>query len=883
MMEHRKAGMSMKKYKTIPNRDFIGSERPSSAEVIRDAKQWCALQAIQTRRPSTPRDASRSLFGASAEGTRGNSRPPSAFSIGPQHFDPTDSPSRPNSGAIAKSKLAPLNHKPIVPSNPELLVGKKSSMMVSSSQRTPGDGSELVLRKGAKQQTPRSPVKAVHADQKVNNFDEIDDKTPSMLIPSRYHPTPPPARPKTQKTAQKQKDIVIPTAPDEQRAPSSGSTASSAGSVGRSSGDRRRPSPGSGGGSGGQRNDESAEEAFYWNQTVLPLVEKLEEYSQASDPDQLCEVCGSLYTTLYDGSCFVRMSYRRRTSLLSALFRLLHIKSHDLHLLSARIILELRVTSKNLTSLCKLMFRICRDKQHDLLFMKYKLIVPMLNVFLDVSDPLPKYEALVYMSGSLKFLSDNKTVAEALLSHDALSIFTQFMNNTIEATVLHGDTKRQKYASDFLVQITAAFRNVMDVDKKASRSLSSTSTLLRMLEVFGSDGNLTWNISRIFSKMTMYASATPTFLAEPDWSRVIMTSLLRHSKRAEVVVRLCFTVGNLSARSEHAREDLFFRSFDEDDENHDCLSVMLDVIEDHIDDVTNDDVAESRDKSHATDVVVKIIRVIANLSLAENVGPLVAADERCLQMLLHILETTSVENSEELVVNSLATLSNLSFYDHKLVRGVSGAGSAVTNNRLQIAVCLSKLMMLDNMACVAEVCRVFGNLTRYKDVRDLLHQHKVDLMMVALLDSSDRQVAYYACGILVNVSTDVEKRNPIVQEGALLKLIDVLKDFAPTEWRIGGVVCQLIWNLISGGRQLVDECRAVVDILKEFLDYDSVCARCDVTSRDQDSRDYLLASWSEDFVEFAKPLLATMTSQKESNLVPLDRPIDSDHSSVEGT
>lgn len=62
---------------------------------------------VETRRPSTPQNHSRSLFGADQR--KFGSRPPSAVNFDPQLLDASDPSSRPSSGA----KLPPLNHVPV--------------------------------------------------------------------------------------------------------------------------------------------------------------------------------------------------------------------------------------------------------------------------------------------------------------------------------------------------------------------------------------------------------------------------------------------------------------------------------------------------------------------------------------------------------------------------------------------------------------------------------------------------------------------------------------------------------------------------------------------------------------------------------------------------
>uniref|UniRef100_A0A3P8WP82 Armadillo repeat containing 2 n=1 Tax=Cynoglossus semilaevis TaxID=244447 RepID=A0A3P8WP82_CYNSE len=81
--------------------------RKTCAEIVREARQ--SLRVQSTRRPFTPRDAHRQLFGTSSVRVDHVNRPPSSFSLHAQNFEAPDS--RPGSG----TRLAPLDHKPKFP------------------------------------------------------------------------------------------------------------------------------------------------------------------------------------------------------------------------------------------------------------------------------------------------------------------------------------------------------------------------------------------------------------------------------------------------------------------------------------------------------------------------------------------------------------------------------------------------------------------------------------------------------------------------------------------------------------------------------------------------------------------------------------------------
>nr|CAB3222986.1 armadillo repeat-containing protein 2-like [Phallusia mammillata] len=857
-------------------------DKPLSSQIIKDAKEWCRLSLIETRRPSTPKDHSRSLFGADRH--KFGSRPPSAVKVDAHQLDPSDPSSRPSSGA----KLPPLSYTPrsSVPAS-EIFAGPtkqpNTAVLIAPQADKPRgnlghDSSEFSIRRPPKKNN-RSPVKAVHPG--ISCLSTKHEGTSNVAC---YHPTPPPVRPTNSKLhSNKANVVVIPTSEDDKSfqvmsGGDSASSSSSAGSFGMPSDPvARKLSPGSG---NSGKTEESAEEAFYWNQNILPCIEQLQEVMH-TDVQSLCTVCANLSEGLKRGSCFNHMSARRRMSLLTVLFKLLKTECPDVILSCASIILQVRVHNKNFSSICKLIFRICREKQHDELFEKYGVITPMITVIKDVQDPVTKYEnyeAYLYLCGSLKFLSDNKNIANTMYMNDCVPALLHFTTATLEVNKqlrkFDEIKKLTKYATDLLVQVTTALRNMLDVDKKVQQTVQGFPTLLDAFLHFGSDEKVAWILSRIFSKLTMYSSCT-TYLDSTEWPNIFLHHLGVHRQNSDVIVRLCFALGNLVARSDHLRRTLFFHQSSPDVEqgSSQCMSALVELIDIYNQQIESLDDKASSKAEKANDVLVKIVRVIANMSIGEDIGPYIACNVQVVERLLDMLETRSVEEGEELIVNLLTTLNNLSYYDGVIDSDHSNAMSAVTAQRLRLTSLLSHFMMSDNMTIVAEVARVFGNLTRHDDVRDLVHQHKVDLMMTALLDSGDRQVVYNACGVLINISADPHKRVDLLNENAVSKLTDVLRDFAPLQWRIGGVACQLLWNLCSTNdldKNVETELIPLIKTLQHFTEYESVVELSQINAKDDRSLEFLLSTWKEDFYKYGKPLLDNLLS-KTTLLEPLNQ------------
>ncbi|CAL8314984.1 unnamed protein product [Boreogadus saida] len=76
----------------------------TSAEIVKEARQ--SLRSLSTKRPHTPRDGARQLFGGNYVWSDVEARPPSTFSIHALSFDAPDS--RPASG----TRLSPIDRKP---------------------------------------------------------------------------------------------------------------------------------------------------------------------------------------------------------------------------------------------------------------------------------------------------------------------------------------------------------------------------------------------------------------------------------------------------------------------------------------------------------------------------------------------------------------------------------------------------------------------------------------------------------------------------------------------------------------------------------------------------------------------------------------------------
>lgn len=96
----------------------------------------------------------------------------------------------------------------------------------------------------------------------------------------------------------------------------------------------------------------------------------------------------------------------------------------------------------------------------------------------------------------------------------------------------------------------------------------------------------------------------------------------------DLVVRLLFTLGNLAARSNEARQ----RVYEEDG----ALDALLDLFQIYMQGV-RDPLESQEHSSSEEDVQIKLIRVLANLSIHPTVGVVLAANSKCVDLLLGVM------------------------------------------------------------------------------------------------------------------------------------------------------------------------------------------------------------------------------------------------------
>ncbi|XP_035756205.1 armadillo repeat-containing protein 2 isoform X1 [Egretta garzetta] len=860
--------------KTEPFYRLSVPKQKTSSEIINEARN--VLRTLRTRRPFTPTEDQRKLFGSGSSRAPQN-RPPSVFSLHASSFDLAES--RPVSGV----RLSPLDHKPI------LVTFAKDEDSSISLPKPPADAAE-----GRKVSSARAHLfrrtqgnflsaKMVSPDQ---NEEKLDSEEPAMmsnlcrsndncLAEQR------PCTPFNYESRQlicnehisrlEKEDFLKGTAgkflfqlrgersvnsdgrfaDEEQQFPCDQmKKPGTSSSWPRSTGWKRRVTDLE----DETRINESEEEEIFWHIKILPILHELEEEDNV---ENLCLACTKLYQALNEGNMLGKR-FKRRSVLLKTLYKLVDIDSDPLCLKLAKIILAMKVDGKNLLSVCKLAFKICRNEKNDYIIQNDRLLDCLLEV-MRIEDLQKNNEALLYCMGAIKFMSGNAVLLNEMVNKGAVEMLLQLMKQ------INNIKENDTYFSNLghlLVQLTATLRNLADLPP-ARRQLicnGAVSELSVALEQRMNDKDVCTYIVRIFSKLSSYSDFCAA-LADCSRCYILFLALLnKHQKQQGLVIRIIFILGNLTAKNNQAREQFF--------KEKGSVNTLISLFQTYHELDLNaqkwyherggEGKKHPKHPSEAEDVLIKLIRVLANLSVHPSVGAALAAAHRVVELLVTVLEYKSVDDCEELVINAATTINNLSYYQVK--------SSAVQDKKLHIAEMLLKLLMSNNMDGVVEAVRVFGNLSQYHEICDFIIQKKIYKFMIALLDAKNQEVCFSACGVLLNLTVDKNKRALLMEGGGIGKLVDCLRDFGPADWQLACLICKTLWNysenITSAASCFGEDTDTLLMLLTSLLDEELALGY----SLDRDLRDHHKLYWEREFKPVAEKLLERI--QSHHSLLP---------------
>lgn len=534
-------------------------------------------------------------------------------------------------------------------------------------------------------------------------------------------------------------------------------------------------------------------------------------------------------------------------------------------------------SSQQIVALGKLLFMLSKDSANDVAFCNVQYVEAALGVIskacgalhgsnalrtnksqhhrdnskLESSDELQidrlsltfPMKMLIYVAGTLKNTSNaEEKMLKLLATNGAIAALSDTMRWR------SGDQLQNKEIAQFLIQTTGVLRN-LSVAKSYHKQFLEAQVPLRlctMIPAFIGHLELMGNVSRILSKLTLHElpraqinqdidSNLRNLMAVVDCSQNKSLSILeqqQQNQRSEnrfqdiLLIRMFFVLGNLCAGNDRNR---LFITFD-----CDGIHVLLQALQfyaaqyvkqrDHNDDNgctsgdqhVNDEAQDGGDGSgsqQSGEVLVKLVRLLANLAINAEVGASLNRENAQMSALLETLDQAQRVGDEELMLNIVSCITNLSYYSSPTASSTSPVASSssslhqgrnfIEGNRIEITSLLAQILLDRNEEAVVEATRAFGNLTRFKDVLCFMSEHKVLDCFVVLLDHSNREIVYTVCGVLMNAALDESTRQQLLKvrpdgsSGDVRSLLlGIVECAAADDVDMTCIACKVLYNLL---------------------------------------------------------------------------------------
>ncbi|KAG1674821.1 hypothetical protein FOA52_015208 [Chlamydomonas sp. UWO 241] len=489
-----------------------------------------------------------------------------------------------------------------------------------------------------------------------------------------------------------------------------------------------------------------------------------------------------------------------REAISEHVFRLMDSTSAELLLKGVGILLRVVKSRTPLLQASKLLYRLSKETANDALIRREKLLDPILRTVVVMvqsggSGSGSMHEPLVFLNGCLKNVSNDAANQRALVKLGALKVLTMLleqMASQAEAAAAAGGNAADMPAQ-VVVQVTGVLRNLAVAPSHAPAFASGS--LLRSLRVaaraFVSQPEAVLNVGRILSKLSLHEECQAAMEADPEYADLLLSLLEAHTGHRAIVLRVAFVLGNLTTHRESYRAQIAAlpRSIEVAVSTLAAYSTPPPGVGSTPDDaapaqaggVAGAGGVDSGDSTRLGDrlsrsarreeVVVKLLRVVANLAIDGQAGPRLAADPCVSACLVSLLQQYTFDDEDELVLNCVAAATNLSFYH--------GAGNRVlgTNPR-DLLSHLTPLMMCDNEEAQVEAARAYGNFSRVPAVREYMQESRVLEAMLLLLDHNSLDLLHSVAGTLINFTLDSDCRSVLIELGGPTRLVEVAERIA---------------------------------------------------------------------------------------------------------
>uniref|UniRef100_A0A182R2T2 Armadillo repeat-containing protein 2 n=1 Tax=Anopheles funestus TaxID=62324 RepID=A0A182R2T2_ANOFN len=781
--------------------------RKTSAEIVSEAKSMLAgggTRLVSARRPITPREPRRQLYGRLAP----PGRPPSAINLKYLqqgiHALPSLEPIQPNGSAASISTRSESvegissigcdggGHSTAVPVGRE-----KLPALVSIQQKFSGslenvtdydiqDGKSLKqLKKSVESSQTHSTVNSIVKNhplkrRQVQSFDEKLPTAISITVPSDRKN----ALEDQTKLLRRSNDLLL------------------------------------------QSSTES-------------LLEMLKAYSGLKECDE--STVAHLSAILHELHVRVKDSKGSwRGAVLGALYGLVEAASSKILLLVSSIVLAMNVTGSNLTGACKLVFKIARNENNDNLFIDSD--VPELLVDgLGRASPIDDSEACIYGYGAVRFLTGSSNGSNNTATINGTEVGDNLPQRSLavrlakqglcQLMVLHlkmineiaSTTQLSGSPLHALFQLSGALRTLAgncsivgsrvcplsdqhhsgtnhltlkeDENQDIAQIEQAVPLLVRAAEMCIKEPEVQANIIRTLSVLSERAECCERLAVAASRLGILLGSITQTCQTVEKGLATCnrlgYILGNVMSRWDTARIQFY------------CCDVSCEALLATLEYYANKSFTMRNQMGDSiVQVLTKLIRIVANMCVNGDVGYGMSKRSPLGEILLNILlkvKDAKTTELEELLFATLGALHNLSYYyDPADSEGTGHMHPGSIGERMKdICGILCVILNSDHNPARSEVARVLGNMTRNTTIRQTFCEENGMKILKRCLTSKHDELMVTSCGVLVNMLGDWSSRVPFREiDGPIILRRLLQKGVSNRDWIMAGIACQAIWNYL---------------------------------------------------------------------------------------
>jgi len=485
-------------------------------------------------------------------------------------------------------------------------------------------------------------------------------------------------------------------------------------------------------------------------------------------------------------------SRRRASELLKAVLGAMKVKDARCRLRLSRCVLMLLQTAEATLGIpesvvraayldvAKVLFKYSQREGHDGDFLAERLLEPLLELLQSEAPECASSDLRVYVVGVLKNVSYVEANQKLLAQQGGIDALFKLMRPEI----LVGSSKETR----LLIQVTYTLRNFTGQHYKQFLREDRLNALTKVMALFPRHDELLTNVARIQWKLTVNSSACDALARDDVHVRQIVDTLRVNMDSTALVLRLSFVLGNLTEKNDRLRV-----AFALDMEGSALVAELLDRYwqKDKRRKSATSREERSDGPGEEEEVLLKLVRLLANVAINPSVGVAIASSSAAVDPLLDILGSKRIEESEELVLNVVAALTNLLFHD-------SPSNVLYENENKQLLCRLFRPLLLEsyNVEALIETARALGNLSRHADARRFMATLRLDEILTILLDHDDSDLVFFACGALVNFGADPCCTTRLVGVCSLAKKVGRLLGDVPPEFSaLRFVAVKLLTNL----------------------------------------------------------------------------------------